>query len=406
MQLKPTVYKSKKRAQKGARVLTVIMSITIAAALCLTGIAVYYNFFAPKLPVGDTPTPSVPPTSTLAPPSPTNTSAPTSTSAPSPTLAPVEVKALRAVTIPKSALTDTDKLADFIITAMTSGANAFIINVKNEDGLLLYKSQLVSVKEMETQSENAVDISDAVRMINDSGCFAVAKMYCFRDKTAPRANLDMAVSIKKNYIWLDASGNCWLNPYSTSATDYLYSIAGELYSMGFAHILLDGAEFPDTGVLTQIEFPQEKEYSKSDAILSFINGMTLLAAKHGGSCSVMIDAAAAFGLGSVDKGHCFSWQYFERGACFSPTFVVGDYSGICTDAVLTSPAQFYETLDTLSIELKQRLDRYGLFAIPILDMTDTDIANSCIPSVIANGLSGYILLMDNYDFSSLVLSLG
>lgn len=184
-----------------------------------------------------------------------------------------------ALYLPEKVLRNSASLTSFLDNAKKIGANAVVIDVKKEDGMLLYKSQMESANKVGSSANGIDDFNAVIKTIHDSNIKVIAKIYCFKDTTAPyRLSKNSYVHYNNTESpWIDNSvdkgGKRWLNPYSEEAQNYLLDVIGETAVAGVDEIILDGVQFPSGYGLSYATYPGEKESGKTrnQIIKSFIS---------------------------------------------------------------------------------------------------------------------------------------
>ncbi len=159
---------------------------------------------------------------------------------------PEEEETIRAMELPLAAVLDGSAAQQL----KQAGANALILDMKNEEGRLSWTSGQpfalqAGVNSLET------GVNDALTAWNGGGIYTVARVCCFRDNTIPYQRNDLA--LRAGYgNWRDELGLRWMNPDSEEARAYVAGLCAELAQMGFDEILLDCCAFPSQGNLDQI----------------------------------------------------------------------------------------------------------------------------------------------------------
>lgn len=164
---------------------------------------------------------------------------------------PITEQGTVALYLPAEILTDSSKLDAFIKTAQEKKANAVLIELKDETGVLYYQSAVEAAKT--AVSPHAVSLPEAVKKLSEGGLTPMGYLHAFKDATASRANVGMAVQYRtaNGGLWLDnyanRGGKPWLNPNSESAREYISALCSEAAGSGIKQIVLDSVQFP-TGV--------------------------------------------------------------------------------------------------------------------------------------------------------------
>lgn len=191
-----------------------------------------------------------------------------------------------------------------------AGANALILDMKDEEGKLGWISQQEIAVRAEVNAK-ADGINEALRVWNQGEVYTVARVCCFRDNTVPYQRNDLA--LRANYgNWRDELGLRWLNPDSADARAYLAGLCGELAQLGFDEILLDCYAFPAQGKRTAIV--QSGSYQSgqfSQVTEAFLNEVRQAVEPYGTVLSVRADRAVLTGE-NADSG--LTAAGLERGA--------------------------------------------------------------------------------------------
>ena len=193
---------------------------------------------------------------------------------------------------------DTQSVIDMV---QDSGANAVLVEIKSEDGLLTYASTLETAQTAGAVPTDAPDLKTALSKLKAENISAIAKMSCFKDPLAHNAVKDGIVLYAPNHniMWLDntaaAGGKSWLNPYAQSAWQYLSSIAKEAVSDGFSSIMLSEVQFPNRQS-SKAYFGEEADTKSRETILTeFVAYMETQVEAAGGDVILSVPAKAATG---------------------------------------------------------------------------------------------------------------
>ena len=205
----------------------------------------------------------------------TVTDAPVTTT-PAPT---VEATALRGVTLPYAALRDTAALKLTCKAAADAGNTCAVVELKTETGALHYASETDLGKAVGAQTEDALTLAaltDAFAAMREAGLTPGARLFAFKDATAPKKLADAKITTTghADWTWYDGDpqngGKPWLNPYSDAAQTYIVSLAEELYTAGAGALLLDGVCFPTQTAQAQLAVGNNAALSKAEVLKQFI----------------------------------------------------------------------------------------------------------------------------------------
>lgn len=125
-----------------------------------------------------------------------------------------------------------------------AGANALVLEMKNAQGLLSWKSSHSLSDQAEANGTQAA--TEAIRAWNQGDVYTVARVCCFRDNALPYHR--NALALRATYgNWRDELGLRWLDPANKDAQAYLAALCGELAGLGFDEIVLEQYFFPIQG---------------------------------------------------------------------------------------------------------------------------------------------------------------
>lgn len=188
----------------------------------------------------DDPTPSVSPVET----------APPAESEPLEFLTPAvsQPQWLHAVLLPNTALYD-DTAQQQVTDA---GGNAAVFDMKADDGSLGYLSELELAISAKVSSGDPA-INAAIRALNKTDLYTVARVSCFKDHDLAGADRSLAVTTNSGYRWTDPDGLRWVSPTNETVRQYVTDVCVELAELGFDEILLDNCGYPTEGNLNYIK---------------------------------------------------------------------------------------------------------------------------------------------------------
>ncbi|NLE23792.1 MAG: hypothetical protein GX625_00390 [Clostridiaceae bacterium] len=274
--------------------------IVLAAILSLAILAVVFKLLSVKdpkpSPNPNTVSPTQTSTATATPgdtgtpvPSNTSTATPTPTPPPTPTPTPVpeptpingitpypeitqdsrsthtkEMPPVKALYLNSTSVRN--NLDHYIDLANRTEINAYVIDIKNDAGMLMYDSELDVVNKAKADTPG-FDIRTVTKKLHDNGIIVIARMVTFKDSTMTTYNPDLAIKKENGEVW--NSGTKWLDPTKKASWDYILSIAQEAVNFGFDEIQFDYIRFPETSLYTyKMGFVEGQ--TRSGAIENFI----------------------------------------------------------------------------------------------------------------------------------------
>ncbi len=204
---------------------------------------------------------------------------------------------LRGAYLPVSDLLDPNLLAARLSDFQEAGYTAVLVDLKDANGSLLYRSKRGRIPLEE--GVTPYDLSAVCEQIRAAGMLPIGRMHTFRDYTAALSDNNMAVQyLDTREHWLDNSrekgGKPWLNPYSEQARAYLVGLAEEAVSMGVEQILLDSVMFPVGVRLDAATYGETGDVSRSEVLSAFVRQVSSAVSAKGGTVSLIVRAADVF----------------------------------------------------------------------------------------------------------------
>lgn len=199
---------------------------------------------------------------------------------------PEQESVMTALELPISAILDGTAAAQL----EQAGANALVLTMKDEEGLLAWNSQQALAQ---SYGVNAGDetVQQQLQAWNQGEVYTVARVCCFRDNTIPYHRNDLAMRASYGN-WRDEKGLRWLNPASEGAREYLAGLCGELAAMGFDEILLECAGFPTAGSVDRITSGAGEQ---AQAVSAFVELAEQAVAPYGTKISLRAEAGVLTG---------------------------------------------------------------------------------------------------------------
>lgn len=165
-------------------------------------------------------------------------------------------------------------LQSFLKDLEGTGINAVIVDIKEGDGVLTFRTKAQAGPEGDlirsNTSANAADLSGIVAAMHKKGLKVVVRQVLFKDgniiKRAPQTAIQDS---KTGGPW--GSTKEWVNPYNPLAQQYNIAVAKQALAAGADEIQFDYIRFPDagTGNKANASFPGAQG-EHADAIVSFL----------------------------------------------------------------------------------------------------------------------------------------
>jgi len=135
-----------------------------------------------------------------------------------------------------------EKRKHYIELANTTEINAYVVDIKDDDGYVGYESQVPEVKEHGTWKKK-YDPKKMLEEFHANGIYVIGRLVVFKDPVYSQKRPDLAVKSKKGGLWKDRNGLTWLNPYQKETWEYTVKIAKEAVELGFDEIQFDYVRF-------------------------------------------------------------------------------------------------------------------------------------------------------------------
>lgn len=306
--------------------------------------------------------------------------------------------AARGIYLPGGSLT-ASAIDQTLAAAKAAGATTAIAELKSDDGVLHYASKISQVQNSGIVASGALDGASIAQEISKNGLIPAARISCFKDPLAPTVMRDASIKYSGNHStnWLDESGNRWLNPYASTATQYLTDLAAEAASMGFKQIYLDNVQFP-SGAQNRIWYG-DNVASKESALQTFVTAVTQKVHTAGGTVTLVLPAAAALGSGQASLGQ--DQDPFGYGAdTVSPLFTPSSLTGVTVggttisspsgnlSAALTAAAQGLKTANATKFSSTMPFIQAG--AVSGSSTVSADIVNAQITALKTAGINSFV----------------
>ena len=150
---------------------------------------------------------------------------------------------------------------ELIDVAKRTEVNALVLDVKDDRGLMLYRSTVPLAREIGADTLQPISYS-RMRAILDTmrahNIYPIARIVVAKDPLLADRKREWAIKRKgSTEAWLDKNKKPWLDPTHPEIWKYAADIAAEAVRMGFSEIQLDYVRFPDEDRIIH-----EGEYAK------------------------------------------------------------------------------------------------------------------------------------------------
>lgn len=155
---------------------------------------------------------------------------------------------VKGIYVNPTAVATPSRLDRLIEIANTTEVNAFVIDIKDDNGKIAFDMDISKVDDIGAEVNNIRDINVLMDKLYANNIFPIARIVAFKDPYTPRVAPEMAVKTASGAVW-DSGGKYpyrWLDPYLKESWDYILNIAKAAAKAGFREIQFDYVRF-DTG---------------------------------------------------------------------------------------------------------------------------------------------------------------
>jgi len=160
--------------------------------------------------------------------------------------------------------------ANLIELADTTEINAFVIDVKNDDGRILFDMDDPVVNEIGSVRHDIRDISAVMDDLYAHDIYPIARIVAFKDPYLSSNATDYAIKNQDGSLFY-YGGVSWLNPYYEGSWEYILNVAKAAAEAGFKEVQFDYIRFEATSSLNNADFGDiDPDVTRKDIIVSFL----------------------------------------------------------------------------------------------------------------------------------------
>lgn len=242
------------------------------------------------------------------------------------------------------------KLDRLIEVARTTEINALVIDVKDDRGFVLYRSNVPLAREIGADTADGHWMSRSkLRAVLDTmtalGIYPIARIVVAKDPLLAQKKLDLAIKRKSDLKpWLDKNGNPWLDPHQRTVWQYAADLAREAYEVGFSEVQFDYVRFPDEKrLITETVYPLANGRSRAQVIRDQL-GFVRSALKPQG-IRVTADVFGLTATDTTDMGIGQRWEMFVDQVDVVLPMIYPSHFARGTYKLRNPNAHPYETID-------------------------------------------------------------
>ncbi len=160
-----------------------------------------------------------------------------------------KVKNVRGIYLTQLSVNTPEKIQNWINFAKRTNLNAFVIDVKGDDGFLLFDIPEVSNYSPEAR-ENAIysfeKMKELVQHMKNNGIFLIARIVVFKDPAYAKAHPERAIVYKDTgELYYGKYKVPWASAYDRELWKYNVLVSKKAVEVGFDEIQYDYVRFPE-----------------------------------------------------------------------------------------------------------------------------------------------------------------
>jgi len=138
------------------------------------------------------------------------------------------------------------KLALLVRLADSTEINAFVVDVKDDTGCLLYPSQVKVAQEIgANRCVRTHDVRSRLDTLRAHEIYPIARIVVAKDPLLAEHRPGWSVQHRDGGLWRDRIGSAWVDAFNDSVWIYAAQLAEEAIHLGFAEVQFDYVRFPD-----------------------------------------------------------------------------------------------------------------------------------------------------------------
>lgn len=169
------------------------------------------------------------------------------------------------------AMAGTSGMDDLIALVDRTELNTMVIDVKNDDGRVVYEMNTPMVSGIGSSKKLVSDMPGLIQKCKEHDIYLIARIVAFKDPFLAENRTDLALHDESGNLFRDSSGLAWVNPYKEEVWEYLLEIAEEAVAIGFDEIQFDYIRFATDSGMKNVDFgPEAEEKSREAVITEFV----------------------------------------------------------------------------------------------------------------------------------------
>lgn len=207
-----------------------------------------------------------------------------------------------------------DRMWQLIAIARTTEVNALVIDVKDDRGLVLYRSRVPLAREIGADTVMPMRV-ERVRAVLDTmrahGIYPIARIVVVKDPLLASTKLEWSIKRRADPSspWLDKNGKPWLDAGQPAVWDYAADLADEAVALGFSEVQFDYVRFPDEKrLVSEAVFPLANGRIRAQVIRDQLGALRKRVSAAG--VPMTIDVFGLTTSDTTDMGIGQRWEMF------------------------------------------------------------------------------------------------
>ncbi len=175
--------------------------------------------------------------------------------------------------IDTSRMPEINKLEKALGICEATEINALVIDIKNDDGVVPWKSDIDIVNQIKSNSSTPFEnYEKLMNYLTEKKIYSIARIVAFKDPYLAEVKSEHAIQLLSGGVYKDYSGKMWVNPFDDYVWKYVLAISKEAALRGFQEIQYDYVRFPDDAKTYNpiTEFPDRNGRDKDEGIEDFL----------------------------------------------------------------------------------------------------------------------------------------
>lgn len=282
--------------------------------------------------------------------------------------------------------------------------NAVVIDVKDDNGFMLYKSAAADAfNPIANEHYYVDDIGALIEKLKAKNIYIIARIVTFKSPLYAKTHPDRAIVYKETgKLYSDGDRLLWASPHDRILWDYNIAVAKEAAELGFDEIQFDYVRFPAIANTNAMEYRNPSGESRTAAIQSFLKAAYKELTPYGVVISADVFGWAASAVDDVGIGQ--HWEAITNVVDVISPMMYPSHYGPGNFGLPVPDAFPYETIDR---SIREAISRNANVYTPgrirpwIQDFTATWVkgyirygakeVRAQIDALKANGINEYLL---------------